>query len=731
MQIYGADAGSEIKTYIKKTNGGTYKQQPNAIDVLNTGVYGAGYDDLSAKTTYTVKAEIYKDGKKQKTLEKEQKTKSSASATMASVIPVPAEMELVPLFTSIGVYVPAEEGTECVLKYRQKVFSPGTCAKYFYHSIDRWIEGFEMTYQNGQFIGSIFNLKENNEYEVSAVVTKDGEVVNQYTAFVKTLSSNVEIAETIDLSSIYSGSGALMLAGVEGSEDGWIEITDENGIGVNADNTTYTNAVTIADCKYLILNGITIKGGKKNGISIMGESDNVRISRCDISKWGRNGTFAANAGKYAYGYVDSDGNRINNDAAINIRNTTNTVIEYNYIHDSNTKTNAWTGTAALNGSTVEWSNVHPGGPSGIFLRSKSGLVIRYNDIIGSEEHRFNDAVESKGNGDYNGGVGKDAEIYGNVFAYCQDDGIELDGGAVNVRFFNNRIEETHSGISIAPIKIGPTYIYGNVVHNLRDEFGQNSSIIKAGGGTTHSTGMAYAINNTFVANKNFSSTRVSFGIHAVGYGDDDNREMYQMKTRNNVFFSSQGSRTAIDEDYAYEENSFDYDLAGTNAATDSGRFQLLSPNEKEEHGIIGIAAFKDMNSSKYNLTDGGLGTSGAADVAGFNYTYMGAIDKYDTGLIPKRPASLSADKYTLTISAGQSGEIVLTNNTAFDVNYSMRKSCDFSKVTVNNASGTIKGHGSVTIKVTASSDVDSRYDGMLMFVQDNGYSIPVNVKING
>ena len=695
---------------------------------MNTGVYSAGFDRLEEKVTYTVKAEIYKNGVNKAILEKSIKT-PGLSAAAEDVIPQIADMELVPLFTSIGIYVPAQEDTECTVKYRQRVTPPGTCAKYFYHSLDKWTNGFEMSYQNGQFIGSVINLKENTEYEISAVIKKGEEIVSQYTGFARTLSSKVSVAERVDISSIYSGSGALMIAGVEGAPDGWIEITDENGIGIKADNETETNALMIADCRYVIFKDLTVRGGKNNGISIIGSSDNIRISGCDISGWGRTGTFTSNAGRYAYGYVDSDGERINNDAGINICSTTNTVIENNYIHDPNAKTSAWAGTAELNGETVEWSNVYLGGASGIFVRNKGGLVIRYNDIVGSEEHRFNDAVEGKGNGAYNGGVGKDTEIYGNIFAYCQDDGIELDGGAVNVRMFNNRIEETYSRISIAPIIIGPAYIYGNVVHNLRDEFGNNSSAIKAGGGTTYSKGMAYVINNTFVSDKNFSNP--AFGIHAVGYGSDSNRSLYRMKTRNNIFFSSWGSRTAIDEDYAYEDNSFDYDLAGTTASEDQGRFILQSENEREENGIIGIAGFENMRLGDYRLKDGELGTSGAAEVNGFGYTYMGAVDKSDSGLIPKRPAGVVSDKYTVTISAGGYDEITLTNITGNDIEYAVCQSADFTEAAADSGSGTIKAHQSVKIRINASAISGERYDGMMMFKLGTGCSVPVNIKITG
>ena len=62
-------------------------------------------------------------------------------------------------------------------------------------------------------------------------------------------------------------------------------------------------------------------------------------------------------------------------------------------------------------------------------------VIRYNEFIGSDAHRFNDAVEGWGNFHPRGGFNQDAEIYGNFMIFCNDDNIELDVGQQNVLCF--------------------------------------------------------------------------------------------------------------------------------------------------------------------------------------------------------------------------------------------------------------------------------------------------------
>lgn len=646
---------------------------------------------------------------------------------ITDILPPITDMKLTPLFETVSVYVPYSlTGAECKIKYRKKADLNALCNVYFYKGA-QWKEAYPPVYQADakQFAGSLVDLAENTEYEVTAEIWVNGTKVNSYRQNVRTWSTEVSVAQEIDLSEIYSGSGTLTLAKLKGAPTAWIKITDKQGLGIRADNNEDLQAVLISDCAYLWIDGIRIVGGKFHGINLTDGSDHVRISNCDISGWGRDGTLAENAGNYAVGYIDKDGKRINNDAGICITDVTNTVIEKNYIHDSNAKTNAWAGSAEIDGKTVEWASVHPGGASGIFVRSRGGLVIRYNDIVGSQEHRFNDAIEGRGNGNRFGGLAKDADVYGNTLAYCQDDGIEMDGGAVNVRVFENRIEETYSGISTAPNRVGPSYVYRNVVHNLRDEFGKNSSAVKAGGGSTYSGGITFFFYNTFVSNSSFADA--AFGIHAVGYGSDADRQLYRAVTRNNLFYNTWSGRTAIDEKYPADTNSFDYDLAG-NTGTDSrgGVFSLLSPNEKEEHGILALPQFISLSGSDYRLAEESPGFGNAGAIPGFEGQNMGALQRGHNGCIPIRPFRGGAEAYTVVIQSEQNRDFSIKG--AANAKYVVQKSNDFSCVTTET-SGVLDSEGNGSIRIQANAPKEKSYDGMLLIRFEDGYSIPVNVRV--
>ena len=97
-----------------------------------------------------------------------------------------------------------------------------------------------------------------------------------------------------------------------------------------------------------------------------------------------------------------------------------------------------------------------------------GYVIRWNDLTGSDEHRFNDVIEACYNKANFGGTGFDADIYGNMLYCSEDDSMEVDSSGRNVRVFDNRFEQYHNGISVAPIVMGPVYLFRNLVVNAGD-----------------------------------------------------------------------------------------------------------------------------------------------------------------------------------------------------------------------------------------------------------------------
>ncbi|MBV9868800.1 MAG: right-handed parallel beta-helix repeat-containing protein [Abitibacteriaceae bacterium] len=58
------------------------------------------------------------------------------------------------------------------------------------------------------------------------------------------------------------------------------------------------------------------------------------------------------------------------------------------------------------------------------------------------------------------------DIYNNDISQAQDDGIETDDTLHNIRVFNNRIMNTHTGLSAQPQLAGPIYFIRNALYNM-------------------------------------------------------------------------------------------------------------------------------------------------------------------------------------------------------------------------------------------------------------------------
>ena len=58
-------------------------------------------------------------------------------------------------------------------------------------------------------------------------------------------------------------------------------------------------------------------------------------------------------------------------------------------------------------------------------------------------------------------VNPNVDLYDNEIYLCVDDGLEIDGAGVNFAVWNNYIHECYDCCSLAPVKIGPAYIFFN------------------------------------------------------------------------------------------------------------------------------------------------------------------------------------------------------------------------------------------------------------------------------
>ena len=126
--------------------------------------------------------------------------------------------------------------------------------------------------------------------------------------------------------------------------------------------------------------------------------------------------------------------------------------------------------AQLSGTSVVATDSGPQ-VNGVYFGTLSNSVICDNIITGqtSTDAGWWDAIGNGTNNSFTNQTNND--ICDNQFLHYRDDAVELDGGGINVGYWNNESYTTRDttgsigvGLSMAPIWIGPTYVARNWIH---------------------------------------------------------------------------------------------------------------------------------------------------------------------------------------------------------------------------------------------------------------------------
>ena len=423
-------------------------------------------------------------------------------------------------FECAGIYWQTPEAGICSVRYKKSNSSA-------------WQNGLDLVFdsRNGEYRGSLINLTPASNYivELSAGKTK---VQLKFTTRnddfptgKKTVIQPGESDKTITITE-------------SGTPEAYHLVTapDGNKSVINLKNV-YDNGI-IVDADYVIVRGIEIRNARVNGILIRKERHDVVVDRCFITFWGRIG------GPVTYGNFEG-----NMDSGIyGETGTWNLTLQRNLIEDPR-------------GASNDWETGHPAGPQGIsIIQSKGGNVIRYNDIISTEDHGFNDGIGGSANFSDVGNVNRDSDVYGNIINNSWDNPIEVEGANMNVRVWGNYIDQYYSGIATASTNRGPIYIYRNIMARSRRGHRNDAGgmFIKTGDKQGFGGGKRMVFHNTIL--------QPGGAMNIIG--DDPN-----IYSRNNVF-DVPGSVGPNNEKEALSD--FDYDFyTGSKGIA------------KEEHGITG------------------------------------------------------------------------------------------------------------------------------------------------
>ena len=528
-------------------------------------------------------------------------------------------VKAVPTFHSIGLYVgyqgDSDGDARCEVLYRTE-------------GERGWRKALDLIRcpDDAEFRGSLLMLEPGKTYAIR-IVPRDPDLGGRAKPIelrVRTWSEEVPIGRIRRLKPGISTEPLIITD--RGRPDGWILYAPPEGresiidVGERA-----PEAVLIRGAAYVIVRNLTVRGGLKHGINII-DSHHIRIQRCDISGWGQVGRPGPDGRM-----VDENGRLINLQAGVRVGpGCSQVVVENNFIHSPR-------------GSANSWALGHPAGPQGVILWETGGNnVVRYNDIIGSEGHRWNDGIESVPNGSVIGGPYRDTDIYGNIIMFANDDGIELDGGQINVRCWHNRIEWTLCGVSCAPCIKGPSYLFRNLIAHLADERGVAVAAFKMGGGRRFSPGLNLILHNTVYGPGN--------GIASTGFGG---YRGFNAFSRNNLFAGSKNYYDILDRS---EEPSsdFDHDLLG--------RLGIKAPQGGEEHGITERPVFRGEGIGDYRLAPGSPGLDAGLPLPGVNDGFsgegpdMGAFEGDSPRLFPPRPDGIWIWPPRLFVRAIRGGE---------------------------------------------------------------------------
>ncbi len=635
----------------------------SGVGEVETCLYANGEEE---EITYAFVKFASKLSQEEEELIKERATSGNAKLEIDT-------FEVVPSFNACSFYLPASKGGPISVSYREPD--------------GEWLPALRPPYfaEDAMFRGSIVGLDENTAYEIR-ITADDGEVLAQQEFL--TWRSDVPIAKTIVLDEA-TFPGRLKIRD-EGTSDGWIKYTSRDGFVLRNDRTG--PLLELYKAKYVILEGLTLRGGLKEAVSIE-KCEHVRVVNCDIAGWGRIGTQRFDLdGKY---YTD-EGSAINWDSAILVRRSAGTVVERCYIHDPVSHANPW-------------YYSHPAGPQAVGIDKPNSTVIRYNDFIGSDQHRWNDAIEGAGNFHVDGGFNRDADIYGNFMCFANDDALEIDGGQTNVRVFLNKFEGCLCAVSIQGCMSSPSYVFRNLLVNMGDENGVGGQTIKT---SSHANG----------------KSAISFIFNNTCYGDSSDLSLphnLRIVTRNNIF----AGRSAISGRSRSPQSNCDYNLLATGEEGD------------EEHGILGAPEFVDAGAGMYELTDTSPAVGRGMAISNFataneGRVDMGAIPFGSELVLPVRPIPVSLDRYQFVFSpedsrSASAGTVTATvGGEDFSSEYRIAQNDAFDWFRVSPGSGTLRSGQKVTFTVTLVPDKmqdRSVYRGAFLIRMANGYSRPVMV----
>ncbi len=556
--------------------------------------------------------------------------------------------------------------------------------------------------------GSIFGLKENTCYEVKARLSGDKEEILN-TVFL-TKNSAVPIAKTIEIDPA-DFSGTLEIK-ESGKASGYIRYTVKNS-GVLTGKREYGGPVIlVSNAGYLVFENLNIKANMSRHCLKLDNCENIIVRNCDFSDFGRSDYVRSYKLQGSWTYK---GERTGWDGGLFMSKVKDILVERCLIHRPASGSNSW-------------FYSHPTGPEAIFVdQAKGGIVLRYNDFVASDARPWNDAVETFSNFHIKGGLMRDGDVYGNLFAFADDDGIEAEGGGMNLRLYLNRFEGGLCGISTSSCVLGPTYMHRNLFNRLRDEDGTSVAAFKNGCIYDYVYGAIYITNNT-VLNCNLTSSTRGFDCSVSRSRDPEKFSDPMAVVENNIFECCYNPHLHLKfMPWVYINNNL-IDFRHERYAKTNQK--LLAEKGMEKDSLWTRPVFRNEKTGDLRLKAGTPGSGRAVNLPNLETRDLGAFQD-DGILLPHRPVSYKPDKLELFFANEQ---VPLSQN--FTVGVEGRESRPFNVIcnddffTVTPMTGIFSGGKNTEFTISIKPEKMPRpklYRGMILLRTQDGFSRPISV----
>lgn len=620
-------------------------------------------------------------------------------APIAAALPPGAGLTIegtaVTTFHSIGLYwTPHAPGNSTLVPTDVKIRYAKLADSAWKDGHDMWYDGRALAGRPREARGSVVQLEPGTQYIVQFGLPQPAPQPTQWVAEIRptTWSETFPIGVRADsetwsgtkttfTTSTFPAGGSrsgnarrhILLINQSGTASGYrlYDFTGKNAVGkplqVDQNGVPFNNAAdfcVVISADYVIVRGLRCIGGGEASMWIDPGHHDIVIEDVNLSDWAQKWADPTTAPRVQIldpetnptgatglrGVVEGEaGIAIQPDAhAYGSAPTSRVTVQRSKIHHP------------LYGSN-SWEFGHPTGPTGILMYPTGGNhVIRYNEFYSTKNKadgsdgdytdapdylRFFEDVAVLGgtNFDNVGSPGPDTDIYQNIIMHGMDDGLEAEGGGMNVRVWGNYFDYTATGPASTSVTLGPLYLFRNVYNRSRSRYnnpwGQENDrlgFFKAGSDSIFGGGRRYIYHNTALQypNPHFTAgdCTTSNPIHCplgMDYGisnaDTDNGTVGVTNTvsLNNILEGWKNWHTTINVG-AGGNNSFDYDMANTDAA----HFGVTEQNWK----IGSLAQYASGNgplavwTGKYRLQPN-TNTSGYRDgfpIANFSDGFQGA-----------------------------------------------------------------------------------------------------------